>query len=207
MLAQLKLKLISRFDMLIPILIAVFAATLAINDLFGGKYGDEELQTANLRNNAYQWYQSKGLKETLTESQGELIKVLLQSGTVAEDKREGMQVLQQRLDKRTQKLKAEKKEILLGSATVGEANWVQDIEGRLGQVVGAKELESKLVKLGRAGDMFNLASMLFQITIVLGSISLLIVLGSLKWSFFIGMMSAGIGGVVVWAIGMWFAVL
>lgn len=193
----------NNLDVVLPITIAVFAAILAINDLFSGMYGSQELHLANQRNNAYQWYQSKSLKETLTEGQLDLVKVLLISGSITPDKQNDLVKLSNSLEGRLHKLRAEKNEILLGSRVIGQHNWIQDIDGHLGKVVGAKEYERNIEILGKAGEYFNMASMLFQITIVMGSVALIIVRHQVKWLFFKATAVAGMVGLSLSILGGW----
>ncbi len=59
-------RLSANLDLAFPVVMSLFAGSLAINDLYGGKYGDDEILMGNLRASDYQWYQSKGIKETIT---------------------------------------------------------------------------------------------------------------------------------------------
>lgn len=83
------------------------------------------------------------------------------------------------------------KEILLGSAKVGDEGSVQDVDGALGKVVGVKELEAQLAVLGAAGDRYDLATLFLQMCIVLGGLSALHEAGPNKWLFFGAMVSLG----------------
>ena len=77
----------SRFELLTGLLIAVFAAILAIIDLGSGKYAKEQLIANNQKTEAYQWYQSKSIKQTLAESQCELVKTFLSGGIINANKK------------------------------------------------------------------------------------------------------------------------
>ena len=70
----------SRYELLFGITITLFAAVLAVNELGGGKYGDDEIKLTNERSSRYLWYQSKGIKATLAEGQRETMKLLLATG-------------------------------------------------------------------------------------------------------------------------------
>ena len=63
----------NRLELITGLLIAVFAAILAIVDLGAGKFGKEQILANNQKTEAYQWYQSKSIKQTLTESHRDLI--------------------------------------------------------------------------------------------------------------------------------------
>lgn len=182
------------FEALCGILIALFAAILAITDLGAGKYGDDELIAHNEKNNAYLWYQSKGIKETLVEGQRDTLKALVDAGSIRPEQLSAVQGLVQNLEGRVERYGKEKKEILLGSSTVGEANWVQDVDGKMGQVVGAKQWESQAISLGGVGDVFDNGTLFLQMCLVLGAISLVLQKDGTRKSFFYGMIGLGLIG-------------
>jgi hypothetical protein len=156
------------------LMLAVFAAALAINDLGAGKFGDDEIKETNEKSSAYMWYQSKGIKETLAEGQRDLIQTLVLAGAVATDKVDELQKVAVKLEGDIKRFKSEKKEILLGSTAVGEQNWAQEVDGKMGQVIGAKEREQAIQRLAAAGDVFDFATLCLQLSMVLGAIGLLL---------------------------------
>jgi hypothetical protein len=89
----------------------------------------------------------------------------------------------------------------MGSAYVGQANWVQDVAGQLGKVVGAKEIEDRLAVLGAAGERFDLANLFLQLSLVLGAIGILMRHQRAKIAFFALMTTSGVTGVVWSALG------
>lgn len=185
-----------RFETICGITIALFAAILAVNDLGAGKYGDDELIAHNLKNNAFQWYQSKGVKETLVEEQGNTLRALVLAGSVSAEQLPAVEALITKLEGRTERYGKEKKEILLGSSAVGEANWVQDVDGKMGQVIGAKQWEAEADALSAAGDTFDLATLFLQICLVIGAIGLVVQQDVLRTWFFRGMVLLGLVGLV-----------
>ena len=186
----------NRFEMICGVAIAVFAAVLAVNDLGAGKYGDDELIAHNQKNNAYLWYQTKGIKETLVEEQRNTLQALVAAGSVDAAQLPTVETLVASLNARTERYGKEKKEILLGSKAVGEANWVQEVDGTLGRVVGAKDWEAEAEALGGAGDTFDLATLFLQICLVLGAISLVLQQDRLRAWFFRGMVALGTLGLI-----------
>ena len=164
----------SGFEMICGLTLAVLAAALAVTDLGAGKYGDDEIIAHNQKANAFEWYQAKGIKQSLVEGQRDMLKVLIEGGVIAPDKQERMSGLLVSLDRDIDRYKKEKKEILLGSKGVGEANWVLEQEGQLGQIKGAKEWEKDTEVLGAVGDTFDLATLFLQICLVTGAISLIL---------------------------------
>lgn len=177
--------------------LAVFAAALAINDLGAGKFGDDELKETNEKASSYMWYQSKGIKESLAEGQRDLIRTLLQAGAIASDKADELEKVAVQLDSEVDRYKREKKEILLGSAAVGKENWVQEIDGQMGQVIGSREHEQLIERLNNAGDVFDFATLCLQLSIVLGAIGLLLKIPQGRKLTFATVLTLGIAGILL----------
>ncbi len=199
------MRLKQHLEVAMPLTIAIFAAILAINDLFAGKYGSDEITISNMRNNSYQWYQSKGIKSTIVEGQVDLLQVLLGSGSIAADKREDMQKLVSQLQAKVRKYEKEKTEILMGSRQIPEDQWIQPTDGKLGLIVGAKEYDAYMEILGSAGNYFDIASMLFQLCLVTGSVGIIISRPTMKWTFFQLTMFTGVVGIFLSVSGIWVA--
>lgn len=186
----------SGFEMKCGVLIAVFAAIMAVSDMFAGKYGDDEIKFINEKSSAYMWYQAKSIRETVTEGQKNLINTLIEGQLIKSDSLEKLSKHNQDLNEDISRYKKEKKEILVGSSKVGKENWVQDINGELGKVVGALEYQDKIEILGNAGDQFDLSNLFFQICLVMGAISLVTKKRNMQQVFFYLMISLGSLGTV-----------
>lgn len=186
----------NRFEVLCGLVLAIFAAVLAITDLGAGKYGDDELIAYNEKSGAYLWYQSKGIKETLVEGQRDTLQALVDAGSIRPEQLAGIQKTIADLDAKAVRYGREKKEILLGSATVGQEGWAQDVEGEMGKVTGAEEWETQAQALGKAGDTFDYSTFFLQICLVAGAISLILQVNQMRWSFFFGMVALGVTGSV-----------
>jgi hypothetical protein len=184
----------NRYEGAFGVTLAVFAAALALNELGSGKYGDDELRMATEKANAYLWYQSKGIKESLADGQRDLLHSLVEGEFLGGAAVTKMKAQTDKLEKDVKRYKLEKREILLGSKKVGREGWVQDIDGELGKVVGVKEMESQLVVLGNAGDRFDLATLFLQITLVFGAIGLLMKQPQRRRAFLILMIVLGLVG-------------
>ena len=91
----------------------------------------------------------------------------------------------------------EKTEILLGSEKVGKDNWVQSVDGKMGQVLGAKQWEDKAALLGSVGDVFDLSTLFLQLCMVIGAVSLVLKDDRLKWTFFTIMIVLGTAGCII----------
>jgi hypothetical protein len=198
--AEVELKDVSRdgkgkgFEIVAGITLTFFAAVLAISDLGGSKYGDDEILGANAKASVYAWYQSKSIKQSLAEGQRDLIMVLLDSGSIKQEEIENLKSSLTKLDSDIARYVKEKKELTLGSAKVGKENWIQDVEGELGKVIGAKEWEEKLAVLGRAGDWFDMSMLFMQLSLVFGAISLVLQSERMKWVFYGSMIALGLVG-------------
>lgn len=190
-------RLQEQLEFAFPLCIAILAAILAINDLFGGKYASDEIKLTNDRNSSYQWYQSKGIKESILEGQADLLRSLIQAGSIAPGQRQGVEQSLAATEAKLKRYKKEKKEILLGSKALSQEDWVQDINGQLGKVIGAKEYETFIERLGSAGDYFDLATMLFQLSLVIGAVGIMMKRESLRWAYFRLMLGGGALGIVL----------
>ena len=183
-----------RFELSTGLILTVFAAILAITDLGGSKFGDDEIIGTNEKANVYSWYQSKSVKQSLIEGQRDLIQTLMDSGSINRDQISSLESLMTKLNVDIARYKKEKTELMLGSAAVGRENWAQDIDGEMGKVIGAKEWEKNLDILGRAGDKFDIAVLFLQLSLVLGAMSLVVQQVRMKWAFCGIMVMLGIVG-------------
>ena len=190
----------STFEMICGLTLAVLAAILAITDLGAGKYGADEIIAHNQKANAFDWYQAKGIKESLVEGQRDMLQLLIDAGVVAVDNQERMSGLLSSLNQEIDRYQKEKKEILQGSSAVGEGNWVLEQDGERGRIKGAKEWEAEAEALGVVGDTFDLATLFLQICLVTGAISLLLKGERLRNTFY--GLTIGLG-----AVGSYFSVL
>lgn len=184
------------FETWCGVLIALFAAVLAITDLGAGKYGDDELIAHNEKAGAYLWYQSKGIKETLVEGQRDTLKALAEAGSIQPQQLPAVRGMIVDLEADAARYGKEKREILLGSRTVGEEGWVQDVAGEMGKVTGAEEWKTRAAALGDAGDVFDTSTFFLQICLVLGAISLILQQDRMRRAFFLAMIALGLAGTV-----------
>jgi hypothetical protein len=176
-----------KLELVLGLLLAVFAALLAINDLGAGKYGDDEMVAHNKQTEAYNWYQSKSMKQSISEGQRDMLNALVTAGAISAKDEAGVDTFIVSADAEIARYKKEKKEILLGSDKVGKENWAQEKDGEMGQITGAEEWADIAEKLGKAGDLFDMATLFLQLCIVLGAVGL--VLQDMKTrKFFVGMM-------------------
>lgn len=185
------------FEKICGLTLAFLAAVLAVTDLGGGKFGGDE-GIANINKaNAYEWYNSKGLKKNLAEGQRDILVALVEAGSIASSQKAGIDRSIAKLSSNINRYGKEQREILLGSKAVGESNWVQDVDGKFGVVTGAKEYEKKADDLNAAGDTFDMATLFLQLSLVIGAISLMLKEPKLKWIMYAGMVVLGITGGII----------
>ena len=156
------------------VLIALFAALMAISQMVNGELEEEMMIAHNNVVSYSNWYQSKSIKESLKESELDYLTALISSGIVTDDK---VQVIEEKIasvQKNIDKYSAEKTEILNGSAFVGKENWKQDIEGEMGVITGVKEWQKLAATYDYATKKFDYGMLFFQICIVLGAVCIII---------------------------------
>ena len=183
-----------RFETITGLTLALFAAVLAVVDLGGGKYGDDEIIGTNEKANLYQWYQSKSIKQSIIEQEAELISALLNAGVVITNRADVLRSQLAVVKKNAERYEKEKKEILLGSAAVGPQGQVLLRDGKKGAILGTKYWEQKLSILGEAGDKFDLATLWLQVALVFGAISLIIESEKLKRAFYVALVLGSLLG-------------
>lgn len=110
------------------VLIAFFAALMAIAQMVNGELEEEMMIAHNRVVNYSSWYQSKSIKESLKESELNYLTTLLESGMVLDEKKPIIHNKINSVKRNIEKYALEKTEILLGSKQVGEAKWVQDLD-------------------------------------------------------------------------------
>jgi Domain of unknown function (DUF4337) len=186
-----------RAEALSGILIAFFAAMMAISDLVNNNV-EEEMQKAQSNHGSYfSWYQSKSVKQSLQESQLSTLETLVKTGVVKPEKTAAIDEEIDKIKKDIKRYKAEKKEIMEGSSSLKKEDWVQDLDGEMGKIVGVKEWEKMHDKLDTATNKFDVGMLFFQISLVLGAICVVIYDNpKLQRAFILMMVSTGVLGVI-----------
>jgi hypothetical protein len=186
-----------RAEALGGVLIAFFAAMMAISDLVNSNI-EEQMNLAINKNSSYfSWYQSKSVKQSLQESHLATLESFIKAGMVKPEKEV---LIKEDIDKTKgdiKRYKMEKKEIMEGSAHIPQAEWVQDIDGKLGVITGVKEWEKMAAKLDEATNKFDISMLFFQISLVLGAVCIIIYDNpKLQKMFIYSMIVSGMAGIV-----------
>ena len=171
-------------EMRLGLFIAIFAAILAISDLYAGKFGDDEIIAHNEQTKAYNWYLSKSIKQNMEEGHLNVMKSFVIGGAVKAEKQKAIDSLMKVSETAIERYGKEKKEILQGSSTLDKSEWAQDKNGKMGEIIGANQWLEKADKLGLAGDAFDLAGLFLQICLVMGAVGLVIKADKMKSLFF-----------------------
>lgn len=156
------------------VLIAFFAALMAIAQMVNGELEEEMMIAHNKVVNYSSWYQSKSIKESLKESELDYLQTLLDAGVVSQEKLGAVTSRMNETMAKIQKYGDEKTEILLGSSNLPKDKWVQDLDGELGAIIGVKEWETLATEYDIATHKFDIGMLFFQISIVLGAICIII---------------------------------
>jgi hypothetical protein len=180
-----------RFETTCGFILSFLASLLAFIQIMDDNFGAEELKAANEKSQAYQWHQTKGIKQNLIEGQIGLIETLLGSGSIASKDTQALEKSISKMKAKVARYEKEKDEILKGSAIVGEKNWIQDKDGKMGVIIGAQEWEDKIKHYETKGDQMALASMLIQISLVMGGLALILQEKKLKMMFFYILIASG----------------
>ncbi|MRH99915.1 DUF4337 family protein [Kriegella sp. EG-1] len=179
------------------VLIAFFAALMAISQMINGEFEEEMMIAHNRVVNYSSWYQSKSIKESLKESELDYLEALLQTNLIAEENKSTIIASINSSKEKISKYDAEKKEILVGSANIPKEKWTQDLDGELGKIVGVKEWEELAKQYDDATKKFDIAMLFFQISIVLGAVCIIIYDSpKLQKSFIVLMVIFGITGTI-----------
>lgn len=172
------------------VLIAFFAALMAISQMVNGELEEEMMIAHNKVVNYSSWYQSKSVKKSLKESELTYLETLMNAGVVP---KENHQIINSRIEETVQKIKkynAEKTEILLGSANIAKENWAQDLDGEMGVLTGVKEWKVLADEYDIATQKFDVGMLFFQISIVLGAVCIIIYNNAKLQRMFIKLMVA-----------------
>ena len=180
------------------VLIAFFAALMAISQMINGELEEEMMIAHNKVVNYSSWYQSKSIKESLKESELVNLQALLETGIVQEENISDIQAKITNVQGQIKKYESEKTEILVGSANIPQEEWAQDLDGEMGKIIGINEWEALAEEYDFATKKFDLGMLFFQISIVLGAVCIIIYDNPLlQKAFIIGMIITGIIGILL----------
>jgi hypothetical protein len=142
----------------------------------------------NKNGSYFSWYQSKSVKQSLQESHLATLESFIKAGMVKPEKEALLKEDIEKTKVDIKRYKMEKKEIMEGSANIPKTEWVQDIDGKMGAIVGVKEWEKMAAKLDDSTNKFDISMLFFQISLVLGAVCIIIYDNPKLQKMFIGLM-------------------
>lgn len=164
-----------RTEMRIAYLIAFFAATLSIIEIGANNYRDREIVSVNKKMTEYSLYHSKILNETLVRGERDLLEDLVRAGAIVP---KDTLIIHERLgafDKELELIRRQQQELMSGSASVEAARWAMpDINNQLGRIKGLRQWEYEVAGLDMAGDKFDLACLLLELSLVMGAMGFIV---------------------------------
>ena len=96
----------------IGLFMALFAATLGIAEIASKKAEAEYLVSNNEKASAFQWYQSKSIKQNIASGQRDLLGALIESGAIASEQAGVVKETMKKIDSSISRYEKEKNEIL-----------------------------------------------------------------------------------------------
>lgn len=156
------------------VLIAFFAALMAISQMVNGELEEEMMIAHNKVVNYSNWYQSKSIKGSLRESELNYLETILGTSMVSENEKATILNKIQGAKEKIKKYTAEKTEILVGSSNIPKEEWAQDLDGEMGVIIGVNEWEKLAIEYDIATKKFDIGMLFFQISIVLGAVCIII---------------------------------
>ncbi|MBS1555081.1 MAG: DUF4337 family protein [Bacteroidetes bacterium] len=162
-------------EMRIAYMIAFFAAALSIIEIGANNYRDREIVSVNKKMTEYSLYHSKILNETLMRGERDLLEDLVRAGAIIP---KDTLIIHERLGKFDMELdliRRQQSELMNGSASIETARWAMpDINNQLGKIKGLRQWEYEVAALDVAGDKFDLACLLLELSLVMGAMGFIV---------------------------------
>lgn len=174
-------KLQSNSENIFALIIALTTCFYALANAYNGRAWGNVTTLYTDKANAYQWFQSKGVREYLSNHQIEYLELQKKTSVLSPESLRLYETELNSLHAAVSKIKKEKAEILLGSSVVGEANWAQELNGKMGIIFGAKQIEADIDKYNRAWSYFEQAGIMLQMCLGFAAIGLVVKSSRLKF--------------------------
>lgn len=189
-------------EMRIAYFIAFFAAALSFIDIGANGYWDREIVGVNKKMTEYSLYHSKILKETLIQAERDLLFDLMRAGAVVAQDTGIVHERLRKFDQDLNTIRRQQTELMNGSLPDTPEQWAMpSIKGELGKIKGLKNWEHEVEVLDVAGDKFDLASLLPELSLVMGAMGFIVSLPKAKNLFRWLMVGFGFGGILFGLIG------
>jgi hypothetical protein len=188
-------------EIMIGLLMAFFAACLGITEIGDKKAEAKYIVANNEKANAYQWYQSKSIKQNNSEGQRDMLQALVQSGVVKGENQRAIKKVIVQLDGNVTRYDKEKAEILGKNREAQNAHSSAQPEGakkdgKKEKIISAAEWEERAHHYHKMGNDFALAALFLQLCLVIGAVSLMIHEASIRKTLLVVFLTSGAVGIV-----------
>jgi hypothetical protein len=162
-------------EMRIAYFIAFFAAALSFIDIGANNYRDKEIVGVNKKMTEYSLYHSKVLKETLIQAERNLLYDLMRAGAISANDTSIIHDRLRKFDEDLDLIRSQQTELMNGSMPDAPAQWsMPNINNELGGIKGLRNWEYEVERLDLAGDKFDLASLLLELSLVMGAMGFIV---------------------------------
>tara|TARA_R110002020_G_scaffold91560_1_gene222183 strand:+ start:17789 stop:18418 length:630 start_codon:yes stop_codon:yes gene_type:complete len=156
------------------ILIVCVAAAMAIAEMANNTLEEQMMIAHNKQVSYSDWYQSKSIKQVLKENELVYLQALLETDMIAPGKRASLTSKIETTKSLVLKYEAEKTELLVGSSNIPKEFWAQDLDGKMGEIIGLREWEQLTDEYEMSTKKFDMGMLFFQIGIVMGAICIIL---------------------------------
>ncbi len=192
-----------RFEIASGFVLAILSLLLAVSNIGDDKCDERQLQAFMEKGSAHEWLDATTIEELIAKGQSGTLKSLLTFGAIDEEDEPAVSKIIDEKDAVIERLIKGTKEIEQGSKNVGKENWsLKDQSGELGAVKGISEWTQDIEKLEVIDRYFTWSVLFLQMSLFLGTISLVFKVAFIKWVLFWGMISTGTAGTVLCVLGL-----
>jgi len=162
-------------EMRIAYFIAFFAAALSFIDIGANNYRDKEIVGVNKKMTEYSLYHSKVLKETLIQAERNLLYDLMRAGAIVANDTSIIHERLRKFDEDLDLIRSQQTELMNGSVADAPTQWsMPNINNELGGIKGLRNWEYEVERLDLAGDKFDLACLLLELSLVMGAMGFIV---------------------------------
>jgi hypothetical protein len=189
------------YEIMVGLLMALFAACLGITDIGDKKAEAKYIVANNEKANAYQWYQAKSIKQNIAEGQRDMLMALVVSGAIKGDNQQAINKVISKLETSITRYDKEKAEIL-GRKQEGPDTQEQAAQEdtqkaeKKEKIISASEWEKRAHSYHKMGNDFALATLFLQLCLVMGAVSLMIHETLIRKTLLAIFLSSGVVGII-----------
>lgn len=191
------------FEIASGFVLAILSLLLAVSNIGDDKCDERQLQAFMERGSAHEWLDATSIEELIAQGQQGTLKSLLSFGVIdSKDEPAVSKIIDEKIIE-IEKLNRGKKEIEQGSKNVRKENWtLVDQNGEFGGVKGISEWAQEIDQLETIDQYFTWSVLFLQMSLFLGTISLVFKVSFIKWVLFWGLIGTGSIGTVLCVLGL-----